>query len=94
MSEGSFYISPKKNAKKTQVAAAISKDGKSFNSPQTLLTLRPAVGQKIVSGSFDFVRASSAGPVQTITFFKKLTKNQAIFIRQVLKKWTIGARLG
>ena len=73
-----LYFS-EKNAKKTQVAAAISKDGKSFNSPQTLLTLRPAVGQKIVSGSFDSVRASSAGPVQTITFFKTDEKSGYLY---------------
>lgn len=57
-------------AKKGRLFSLASKDGKSFDSPQVLLTVRPAVGQKIIDGVYGAVRVAAAASGSAVNFIK------------------------
>lgn len=73
-----MYFS-EQGSQKGRAFIAVSKDGRSFSSPQASLTVRPAVGQKITDGIYDSVRVTSSGSQQNITFLKTNQKGSYLY---------------
>ena len=85
-----LYFS-EQGVRKGQIFIATSKDGSSFSEPQTSLTVRPAVGQKIVDGNYHSVRVIGSREEQKIIFLKTTAKRSYLY-QAVAKKFDYWSR--